>query len=93
MSHPLLITTALLCPLLAAPRGSPPPLVPPPQAPPLSPSLLPLPPTFHPPLPPGVQFDQNDLSVQLGEIKLMEAGQPLAFDNAVGGRTAWGLGR
>lgn len=29
----------------------------------------------------GVQFDQNDLSVQLGSIKLMEAGQPLPFDN------------
>ena len=30
-----------------------------------------------------MEFDQNDLSVQLGEIKLMEAGQPLPFDNAV----------
>jgi glutamate N-acetyltransferase/amino-acid N-acetyltransferase len=28
----------------------------------------------------GVQFDQNDLGVSLGDIKLMEAGQPLAFD-------------
>ncbi|GBF99744.1 hypothetical protein Rsub_12519 [Raphidocelis subcapitata] len=28
----------------------------------------------------GVAFDQNDLSVQLGDIKLMKAGQPLAFD-------------
>lgn len=30
--------------------------------------------------PPGVQFDQNDLAVRLGDIQLMEAGQPLAFD-------------
>lgn len=30
----------------------------------------------------GVQFDQDDLSVQLGDIRLMEAGQPLPFDNA-----------
>lgn len=29
----------------------------------------------------GVKFDQDDLSVQLGDIKLMEAGQPLPFDN------------
>jgi glutamate N-acetyltransferase/amino-acid N-acetyltransferase len=27
-----------------------------------------------------VQFDQNQLGVQLGPFKLMEAGQPLAFD-------------
>lgn len=31
----------------------------------------------------GVAFDQNDLSVQLGPIKLMEGGQPLAFDAKV----------
>lgn len=30
----------------------------------------------------GVIFDQNDLGVQLGDIKLMEKGQPLAFDKA-----------
>ncbi|GAX85732.1 hypothetical protein CEUSTIGMA_g13147.t1, partial [Chlamydomonas eustigma] len=30
----------------------------------------------------GVQFDQNDLGVQLGSIKLMEKGQPLPFDKA-----------
>jgi hypothetical protein len=35
------------------------------------------------PPPAGVQFDQNDLSVRLGDIPLMEAGQPLPFDNAV----------
>ncbi len=28
----------------------------------------------------GVQFDQNELGVQLGSMKLMEKGQPLAFD-------------
>jgi len=28
----------------------------------------------------GVQFDQNELGVQLGSIKLMEKGQPLAFE-------------
>lgn len=28
----------------------------------------------------GVQFDQNDLAVKLGDIQLMQAGQPLAFD-------------
>jgi hypothetical protein len=28
----------------------------------------------------GVQFDQNDLAVRLGDIQLMEAGQPLPFD-------------
>eukprot|EP00879_Flechtneria_rotunda_P004665 GHRR01004926.1.p1 GENE.GHRR01004926.1~~GHRR01004926.1.p1 ORF type:complete len:472 (+),score=181.16 GHRR01004926.1:169-1584(+) len=28
----------------------------------------------------GIQFDQNDLAVRLGDIQLMEAGQPLAFD-------------
>lgn len=31
----------------------------------------------------GVQFDQNELGVQLGAIKLMEKGQPLAFDKMV----------
>ena len=30
----------------------------------------------------GVAFDQNDLGVQMGSIKLMEKGQPLAFDKA-----------
>jgi glutamate N-acetyltransferase/amino-acid N-acetyltransferase len=30
----------------------------------------------------GVNFDQNDLRVQLGEILLMEYGQPLSFDRA-----------
>lgn len=28
----------------------------------------------------GVQFDQNELAVKLGDIQLMQAGQPLAFD-------------
>lgn len=28
----------------------------------------------------GIKFDQDDLAVRLGEIQLMEAGQPLAFD-------------
>jgi glutamate N-acetyltransferase/amino-acid N-acetyltransferase len=28
----------------------------------------------------GVNFNQNDLRIQLGDIVLMEAGQPLAFD-------------
>jgi glutamate N-acetyltransferase / amino-acid N-acetyltransferase len=28
----------------------------------------------------GVNFDQNDLAIQLGEFVLMQAGQPLAFD-------------
>jgi len=28
----------------------------------------------------GVQFDQNQLAVKLGDIQLMEAGQPLGFD-------------
>jgi len=31
----------------------------------------------------GIQFDQRDLGVQLGSMKLMEAGQPLAFDKIV----------
>lgn len=31
-------------------------------------------------LPIGIQFDQNDLGVQLGSIKLMQGGQPLPFD-------------
>jgi glutamate N-acetyltransferase/amino-acid N-acetyltransferase len=30
----------------------------------------------------GVQFDQNNLGVQIGSIKLMENGQPLEFDKA-----------
>jgi glutamate N-acetyltransferase/amino-acid N-acetyltransferase len=30
----------------------------------------------------GVAFDQNDLKIFLGDIHLMEAGQPLAFDRA-----------
>ncbi|KAG2497664.1 hypothetical protein HYH03_004403 [Edaphochlamys debaryana] len=30
----------------------------------------------------GIIFDQEDLGVQLGSMKLMEAGQPLAFDKA-----------
>lgn len=30
----------------------------------------------------GIIFDQNDLGVQLGPFKLMEKGQPLAFDKA-----------
>ena len=38
-------------------------------------------PYYHPP---GVQFDQNDLSVRLGDIPLMEGGQPLPFDAKVG---------
>ena len=28
----------------------------------------------------GVQYEQNDLNVTLGDIALMEAGQPLPFD-------------
>jgi len=29
---------------------------------------------------PGIQFDQDDLAVRLGDIQLMQAGQPLPFD-------------
>lgn len=28
----------------------------------------------------GVPYDPNELNIQLGDIPLMEAGQPLAFD-------------
>lgn len=31
-------------------------------------------------VPAGVQFDQSELAVKLGDIQLMQAGQPLAFD-------------
>jgi hypothetical protein len=31
---------------------------------------------------PSLQFDQNDLGVQLGSMVLMEKGQPLPFDKA-----------
>lgn len=34
----------------------------------------------HVVLPVGVQFDQNELAVKLGDIQLMQGGQPLAFD-------------
>lgn len=50
------------------------------------PALPALPPPYPPPNTPppkGVQFDQNDLSVRLGDIPLMEGGQPLAFDAKV----------
>jgi glutamate N-acetyltransferase/amino-acid N-acetyltransferase len=30
----------------------------------------------------GVAFDQNDLRIQLGDILLMEHGQPLSFDRS-----------
>ena len=30
----------------------------------------------------GIIFDQNDLGVRLGDMQLMEAGQPLPFDKA-----------
>jgi hypothetical protein len=52
------------------------------EPPSLTPGQPPPPPGQTPPLA-GVQFDQNDLSVRLGDIKLMEAGQPLPFDNGV----------
>jgi N-acetylglutamate synthase/N-acetylornithine aminotransferase len=35
---------------------------------------------FHAAAAAGVQFDQNDMAVKLGDIQLMQAGQPLAFD-------------
>ena len=31
----------------------------------------------------GVQFDQNEMGVQLGSMKLMEKGQPLPFDKII----------
>jgi glutamate N-acetyltransferase/amino-acid N-acetyltransferase len=31
----------------------------------------------------GVEFDQNELAVKLGDVQLMQAGQPLAFDAKV----------